>query len=239
MALNPQLSNNMQPLVGDDDELFLIRRDRIQFSVKSNGKSIHFKAKGSLYLTTESLFFVAAAPKTQRGCLFQSFRIPLTKMIKEKFNQPIFGANNLTGKVIPVGDQNLMNQLGLSEFKFCFTFNEGGCGTFLPIFFRLMATVREYGEEAAAQIAPSVLSGSFQHAYVDPSDPSTIYVSQPTQRQQININPPSSEIRGATNPVGHHPSSLSSQQPPADADAGSYMSTHAHAIMDHASVPTF
>jgi hypothetical protein len=223
MALNPALNDiSGEPFLGDDDELFLIRRDRVNFSVKESrlGK---FSARGSLFLTTESLFFVASSPKSQRGCLFQSFRIPLTKMTKEKFNQPIFGANNLKGRVVPVGDQNILRQLDLQEFKFCFTFNEGGCGTFLPIFFRLMATVRQYGDEAAAQIAPQVLSGSFAAAYVDPSDPSTIYVSQPlnAHMQSRGGGAPASEIRGAR-PVSSR-NSFVSQQPPADADAGSYM----------------
>jgi hypothetical protein len=100
-------------------------------------------------------------------------------MTKEKFNQPIFGANNLTGRVPPAADQNFLQQFDLKEYKFCFTFNEGGCGTFLPIFFRIMGAIKQFGEEAAAKLVPQVMSGMFSAAYVDPSDPSKIYVSQP------------------------------------------------------------
>ena len=222
MALNPVLKRNGEPEIYDDAELFLIRRDRIQFSVKEP-KIGKFSAKGSLYLTTESLFFVAANPKVQNNCEFSSFRIPLTKMYKEKFNQPIFGANNLAGKVPPVGDENLLNQLGVADFKFRFTFNEGGCGTFLPIFFRIMGAVREFGDQAAQHVAPQVLSGSFAAAYVDPSDPSTIYVSQPAHARSnpAAMPPPQSQVRGAT-PVASR-SSFVSQQPAADTDPGSYL----------------
>ena len=144
-----------------------------------------FKSVGSLYLTTESIFFVADYPKSQGAAKirFDSFRIPLTQLSNEKFNQPIFGANNLTGQVSPVCDAQTLQQLnGLNDFKFCFSFNNGGCGTFLPIFFRIMAEVREYGEDAAQHVAEQVLSGRFTGAaYIDPSDPSTIYVSQPAR----------------------------------------------------------
>ena len=209
MALNPNLSRS-EPVVGSE-ELFLIRRDRVNFRVSETSKPSKigvFKGVGSLYLTTESMFFVADVPKAQgpHKLRFESFRIPLIKMTREKFNQPIFGANNLTGRVAPACDANTLEQLnGLNDFKFCFTFTNGGCGTFLPIFFRIMGEVRRYGEEAAHHVAEQVLSGTFTGAaYIDPSDPSTIYVSQP-QRHTVDELPAegtvsATETRGPTSP---------------------------------------
>jgi hypothetical protein len=223
MALNPSINPNTgEPIVCDDNELFLIQRDRVNFTVKETStpsKVGKFSAKGSLFLTTESLFFVAHNPKVQSRCWFQSFRIPLTKLRKEKFNQPIFGANNLTGRVDPVGDHSVIQQFNLQEYKFRFTFNEGGCGTFLPIFFRIMGATRQFGEEAAAKIAPQVLSGTFSGAYVDPSDPSKIYVSQPLGSRTETA--PQVETRGAQ-PVSSQ-SSSTQQQSPVDIDPGSYL----------------
>ena len=66
MALNPHLSGS-EPVVGSE-ELFLIRRDRVKFRVSEMSKPSKigvFKGVGSLYLTTESMFFVADAPKAQ------------------------------------------------------------------------------------------------------------------------------------------------------------------------------
>ena len=120
-----------------------------------------------------------------------------------EFSQPIFGANNLTGRVSPACDEPTLQQLnGLNDFKFCFTFNNGGCGTLLPVFFRIMAEVRQYGEEAAHHVAEQVLGGSFTGAaYIDPSDPSTIYVSQP-QRHTVDEfdDAPATESRSPTSP---------------------------------------
>jgi hypothetical protein len=227
MALNPEINPNTgEPILFDDNELFLIRRDRINFTVKETSKPSKigkFSAKGTLYLTTESLFFVAAKPKVQSRCWFVSFRIPLTKMTKEKFNQPIFGANNLTGRVPPAADQNFLQQFDLKEYKFCFTFNEGGCGTFLPIFFRIMGAIKQFGEEAAAKLVPQVMSGMFSAAYVDPSDPSKIYVSQPLHGTPSSSRapPPQVETRGAR-PVNSRMCSTGTR-PATGVDAGSYL----------------
>ena len=139
MALNPQVGANGVPIVAGD-ETFLLRRDGLTFEAKEKtlGK---FPGKGSLYLTTRSLFFVAAKPKLVSGLEFSSFRIPLQGLVKEKFHQPIFGANYLSGLCPPVvgGDR------GIGDIKWRFTFKEGGVGKFLPLYYMVLARMREDG----------------------------------------------------------------------------------------------
>jgi hypothetical protein len=64
--------------------------------------------------------------------------IPLLSIRKEKFNQPIFGCNNLSMSVAP------QNQWGERyQFDVRFEFTSGGANTFLRIFWKLMAVVNE------------------------------------------------------------------------------------------------
>ena len=112
---------------------------------------------------------------------------------KEAFKQPIFGANYLDIVVAPVPGRGLQNPT-----KLTLTFNQGGANTFLRIFFELMGRVHaERSAQAAyaaaiaagmqqhqppSALAPQAIQGYLQdvaRAYVDPSDPSTIYLTQP------------------------------------------------------------
>ena len=127
MALNPVILENGVPEV-TVGETFLLSRGGIMFSVKAK-EAGKFTGKGVMYLTSHSLFFVCEKPVLTRGISFSSFRIPITSLSDEKFNQPIFGANNLSGRVTPV----VGAEQGLSDWTFAFYFKNGGCGTFLPL----------------------------------------------------------------------------------------------------------
>ena len=116
MAFNPTVTSNGTPVTPEDaNEVFLLSRGGISFSVeaKETGK---FSGNGTLFLTSHSIFFVAKKITTQRGLQFVSFRLPITNITEEKFNQPIFGANNLSGKCSPVVVGST------SDFKFKFNF---------------------------------------------------------------------------------------------------------------------
>ena len=93
----------------------------------------------------------------------------------EKFNQPIFFCNNISGQVEPVSmivrialqsngplpfncnswsSYDLFqvvpeNQPGAlySTHSFKILFKEGGCGTYIPLFFNLIASVRHYNRQ--------------------------------------------------------------------------------------------
>jgi hypothetical protein len=126
--------------------------------------------------------------------------IPISHLSGEKFNQPIFGANSLTGYVSPVRvfacrcmlvtpftlivRRSQVPGRGLTgpcEFKL--TFKDGSAATFLHFLFQVIETVRVAAMRASAPtIATMIQSGTFataSAAYVDPSDPSVLYVTQP------------------------------------------------------------
>ena len=77
----------------------------------------------------------------------------------------------------------------LSADKWCVSFRNGGVGTFLPFFFRLLQEMRNRmaqpppGAAPVAQAQPvpqAIAQGLVQAAFVDPSDPTTFYVPQAT-----------------------------------------------------------
>jgi hypothetical protein len=115
----------------------------------------------------------------------------------EEFNQPIFGANNIAGLVAPIPGMGLP---ATSRFKI--KFNNGGVGTFLPVFLQRMGQCRQYaasmGAPSAGYAAAMAVGAADFHsaAYVDPSDPTTIYVCQPPAAVGgMGIGPPEPPLR--------------------------------------------
>ena len=92
---NPALSANRLPeqIAG---EMIMLSRAGIEFTAKSGAHKFH--AHGDLYVTTLRVVFVASRASGS----FQAFDLPLATMRSEKFNQPIFGANNLSGTTPPL-----------------------------------------------------------------------------------------------------------------------------------------
>ena len=76
----------------------------------------------------------------------------------------------LKGTTPPIQESGIAN---LFHWKFFFY---GGIGVFLPIFFKCLYQIREH--DAATPAAPPPLSFE-KNAFVDPSDPTTLYVSMP------------------------------------------------------------
>ncbi|CAF1883251.1 unnamed protein product, partial [Brassica oleracea] len=83
--------------------------------------------------------------------------------------------------------------------SFKILFKEGGCGTFVPLFLNLISSVRQYNRQMqqaaeAAEAAPRVdplqaaqspVDEMMRHAYVDPNDPTKIYLQQPAGESQL------------------------------------------------------
>ncbi len=106
---------------------------------------------------------------------FKSFDVPLGLLKSEEFKQPIFGSNYITGICKP-----LFNILpGDTKFKIWFT--EGGCGTFVPSFLNMVSSLRRNGNRGHDQkMMNNIATGNFaKTAYVDPNDPSVIFLEQP------------------------------------------------------------
>ena len=160
-------------------EVFLLARDGIKFEVSSS-ELPKLKAKGRLVLSSLRLVFVASPNPTRvQGVEFSAFDIPLKLLFQEKFNQPIFGCNNLTGVVDPIPGMGLPSRV---SWKVSFT--RGGVGTLLPLFARALKEMRFQGTAQAApanaRLMQVVQTGNLNSvAFIDPNDPSTIFVSQP------------------------------------------------------------
>ena len=172
---NPALSANRLPeqIAG---EMIMLSRAGIEFTAKSGAHKFH--AHGDLYVTTLRVVFVASRASGS----FQAFDLPLATMRSEKFNQPIFGANNLSGTTPP-----LAGSTGLADdINWKIAFNNGGAGTFLHIFFRLLVEMRQrmaapaaemvYEHNVQQNLPQAVVTQVVQQAFVDPSDPTKLYV---------------------------------------------------------------
>ena len=125
-----------------------------------------------MYLTTVRLVLI-----NMKGGKWDSFDIPLAYMYKEKFNQPIFGANFLSGSTAP-----LFNMIpGPAHFKAWFM--KGGCGKFLRSFHFVVEKLREHQRKGlVSEKYQSQMGGTFQSeqiAFLDPNDPSHVFISQP------------------------------------------------------------
>jgi len=106
------------------------------------------------------------------------FDIPFALLYNEKFNQPIFGSNYLSGSTTPIGTM----LPGNSHFKIYFC--NGGAGKFLHSFHAILDASRQARKQGSMNVAfnQQLSSGQFMSkniAYVDPNDPSVVYVVQP------------------------------------------------------------
>eukprot|EP00270_Netrium_digitus_P009301 TRINITY_DN2829_c0_g2_i2.p1 TRINITY_DN2829_c0_g2~~TRINITY_DN2829_c0_g2_i2.p1 ORF type:complete len:220 (-),score=35.94 TRINITY_DN2829_c0_g2_i2:123-746(-) len=194
MAVNPQLQPSGVP-VPFWNEAFVLCRQGIElqlegFPLVPNGK---WTSKGMLFLSNIRMVFVPSSPHPP----ISAFDMPLLFVEKEAFNQPIFACNNLSGIVRPVAQ----GQVSASPYAFKILFKEGGVGTFLPLFFNILHMLRSMATTAtptapvvspasappAAQIANPLpeeappVEAVVRHAFVDPSDPSTLYLEQPRE----------------------------------------------------------
>ncbi|XP_008666489.1 uncharacterized protein [Zea mays] len=182
--LAPLLSANIS------NHIFLLLLLLLLLSIRAPGG--HVKTKGTIYLSNIRMVFVASKPVGN----FFAFDMPLLFVHGEKFNQPIFHCNNISGFVEPVVPDN-QNRALYSTHTFKILFKEGGCGTFVPLFLNLTASVRRYNEfeaQSAANMAPRVdplqaaqtpVDDMMHHAYVDPNDPTKIYLQQPAPESQL------------------------------------------------------
>lgn len=191
MALNPHLFPNGIP-VPFVNEMFVLARDGVDFEFDKipgvNGGSV--KAKGTIYLSNIRMVFVANKPVEE----FTAFDMPLLYVRGEKFSQPRFFCNNISGQVEPVVPENQHRAL-YSTHSFKIIFKEGGCGTFVPMFFNLISSVRRHNQQSGfggteprldpLQAAQTPVDEMMRHAYVDPNDPTRIFLQQPNSGSQL------------------------------------------------------
>eukprot|EP00250_Pteridium_aquilinum_P011260 c19943_g1_i2 orf=188-844(-) len=203
MAANPPLLPTGGMPLPFQAEMFLLTRQNVEFEVDKipNVPRGTVSAKGTIYVSNIRIIFVANKPAGG----FYAFDMPLLYIHEEKFNQPIFFANNISGKVHPVIPEDEHRAL-YSPHSFKIIFKEGGCGTFVPLFFNLLKFTRQYPpqtnqsqfqqtpQQANSYVytdpfptAPPPTDEIIRQAYVDPNDPTKIYLQQPYDSNQSQL----------------------------------------------------
>ncbi|KAL6748548.1 hypothetical protein V8C86DRAFT_2874636, partial [Haematococcus lacustris] len=151
----------------------------------ANGK---WSARGSLFLSNVRLVFIAdkADPSGLVG-----YDLPLVYLRNDKLNQPIFGCNNLAGQVWPAEPGGgPAGQLPPQDFVLYF--KEGGIGTFYPLFYTLASRAKQALERAQQQQYRGPVDANpagyteelIAKAFVDPNDPTVVFLSQPADDSQ-------------------------------------------------------
>ena len=138
-------------------------------------------ARGRLFLSTVRIVVVADAP-TPGG--LRAFDAPLAFLRGEKFNQPIFGANNLSAACfsVPAGGPTG----GCPPHRLVIRFRHGGCGTLLPAFYGALVRARP-GREAPVPGGGGAGARDFSEvAFVDPNDPSVVFLPCDAQPGEIS-----------------------------------------------------
>lgn len=135
----------------------------------------------------------------------ETFEMPFRGIWDERFNQPIFGCNNLTSTVQYYDGQPFSGNLTMRM-----DFVEGGVNTFLPVFNNVLEATRiQMQNEHRAQnnippVAMNATTPSPQQyfpdqnaAFIDPHDPSQIFATQPSMgSQQPRTEAPSWSVSG-------------------------------------------
>eukprot|EP00271_Cylindrocystis_brebissonii_P008913 TRINITY_DN23441_c0_g1_i1.p1 TRINITY_DN23441_c0_g1~~TRINITY_DN23441_c0_g1_i1.p1 ORF type:complete len:208 (+),score=39.73 TRINITY_DN23441_c0_g1_i1:194-817(+) len=199
MAINPDLDSFNRP-VPFVNEAMVLARDGIEFEVDKipafQGGRWH--GRGTVYLSNIRMVLVANSPQPP---VF-AFDIPLLFVENEKFSQPIFACNNLSGLVTPVQSSPEPPPERPPRHTFKVLFKEGGVGTFIPVFFNILHGLRASMPppmppqpagtgEAAPDSRPEPLPSTqlpvdeiVRCAYVDPNDPSRLYLQQPYEAEE-------------------------------------------------------
>ena len=177
---NPQLLSAQREPLPMHNERFVLKRTGIKFNATAKQDGIKFRAHNAdLYLSNLRLFLVAHG-----NANIDSFDLPLATMKDVQFNQPIFAANNLTGCCPPLEQSSCAH-----DIHFTLAFHTGGVGTFLPIFFTLLKDIQarvqaQTNQDSDVHIPVAVpvatAENIVQTAFVDPNDPTQIYVAQAT-----------------------------------------------------------
>ena len=178
MALNTKLDTNtgLPVELEGKDEIFLLRRESIEFdaTVRDSGR---FRGKGIVVLTTLRLVFLSENRVRDSDDTFISFECPLACIKNESFNQPIFGANNLTFQ---------LDRYEIGPSDVALTFRNGGAGTLLRALGRLLSEYRSSIISKTTTRRKTVVRPSdyVREAFVDPSDPSVLFLSQPEREEE-------------------------------------------------------
>ncbi|CAM9530245.1 unnamed protein product [Chrysoparadoxa australica] len=116
-------------------EVLVAYRAGVAFDLQPTGSRQKLRAKGSAWLTSERMIFVSDSGSSTS---LEGLDIPLHCVRDPSFRQPIFGSNNLSGKVVPSDEQ----PSGATAGEWHLYFRHGGFGTFVPVFYAAVKRAR-------------------------------------------------------------------------------------------------
>ena len=122
MALNPPLNTNFKPH-RVQNEHFIMEVNSVEFEIKID-KLGKLKGDSKALLTSSRLILLNSE---NRGGSFKAFDLPLALIYGENFVQPIFNANYLEGKCLPLIPNSFKGEI---YFKMRF---KGACGEFIKV----------------------------------------------------------------------------------------------------------
>lgn len=154
-------------------EVFILRRENVQLRVKSH-KFGNLSGSGTLFVSNMRIAFICTS--NRKPDTFISYYMNLHEIRDESFEQPIFGANYLRGHAVPEFPGEYADEWRV-------VFRSGGCGTLLPVLGDMLVRARG-SHQASSPFINQVIVPAQVVGYVDPSDPSVIYVQQPQARMQ-------------------------------------------------------
>ncbi|CAA9988852.1 conserved Plasmodium protein, unknown function [Plasmodium knowlesi strain H] len=181
MALNPTLIQGQEFLfpANKGSEFTYLRREDVKMKLYLPDRTI--KEDGMIFLTSIRLVFIKSE-RSRTNANFISVEFPLNLIEKPKFEQPVFGLNYLSGVVKPLVDHpNSLN----SPCKWNLVFLNGQCSSFLNYFFKVYeAAKRNRPLGSLSEFNEQFFSSS--NAYVDPSDPTFLYINEPNPENLYN-----------------------------------------------------
>lgn len=196
MSFNPVLArvgrdeSDLMPMPAVGEKMVL-KRQGIHVDMKVASKS--YAGKGYLFLTTARCVFIKEGKITSHKN-WSSLEFPLRTIYGESgsghppdFHQPVFGANYMAG-VTPPNESAQYPFAAAGVWKW--QFKEGGCAAFVKAFYALYKAATRGGQSAVDITAQNII-GAGGAAYMDPSDPSIIFVQQPAPQEPYCFNPES------------------------------------------------
>ncbi|CAN4113837.1 unnamed protein product [Withania somnifera] len=190
MAVNPKIFPHGMP-VPFLNELFVFATDGVDFEINNIPHLGEVQAKGTIYLSNIRMVFVAKNPRDN----FIAFDIPLLFIHGEKLNQPMFFCKSISGYANPVAPAN-DNENSVIPHSFKILFKERDSETFIPLVFNLIGKVRRHYRRSRAKHCVDTLHEAAKipvdemtrYAYVDPNDPTTIFLQQPNPESPTGVS---------------------------------------------------
>ncbi|KEG02433.1 hypothetical protein YYE_02261 [Plasmodium vinckei vinckei] len=183
MALNPATIRGQEYVFPSNkgSEITYLRRENVKLKLYLPDRTI--KEEGTLFLTSIRLVFIKNE-KSRTNINFTGAEFPLVLVDDVNFEQPVFGLNYLSGIVRPLMDHP--NSLS-SPCKWNIFFLNGQCSNFLNYFFKAYEAAKKNKTLGSLNEFNEYFFSS-NNAYIDPNDPTFIYINEPISENMNNLS---------------------------------------------------